>query len=215
MKKYRLTVLQEKILKKGKRYFTRVRCYCGTEKNINQDDFRAGKIKSCGCLSKETSSKTIKKFNKNARKRDRGGYKHGDSNTRFWRAFRSMRNRCLNKRNKKYYRYGKRGIKIEWASYQDFKRDMHDGYKKHLKKYGKKNTSIDRIDNNGNYSKENCRWSTNKEQSNNTRRNRFFTYEGKRMSVSQWAEKLDIKRSTLSGRINKQKLSFLKAIRLN
>lgn len=83
--------------------------------------------------------------------------------------FRGIKNRCQNKNQKDYHYYGGRGIKCEWKTYQDFKNDMYESYLEHKKIYGKNNTSLDRIDNNGNYCKENCRWATLKEQYKNKR----------------------------------------------
>lgn len=99
--------------------------------------------------------------------------KHGMSNTRIYNIWRAMGQRCKNPNNLQYKDYGGRGIKIEWTSFEDFYRDMYEDYLRHEKKHGFKNTTIDRIDNDGNYCKVNCRWATKAEQMMNTRRTKI------------------------------------------
>lgn len=118
-----------------------------------------------------------------------------------------MKARCYNKNRWNYQYYGARGIKIcdEWKNnYQAFKKwALENGYQDNL--------SIDRIDVNGNYCPENCRWTTDKEQKNNTRRNHYITYNGKTQSMSKWAEELNISYTVLRARINRSKWSIEKA----
>jgi hypothetical protein len=123
-----------------------------------------------------------------------GKYKHGLYGTRFYMIWAHMKERCQNPSNKNYKRYGARGIRLcdEWQDFQGFKEDMFSSYQEGL--------SIERIDNDGDYSRENCRWATWKEQTNNTRRSRRITYQGNTKTLAQWAEAMKIKRSTLSQR---------------
>jgi len=93
--------------------------------------------------------------------------KHGMYGTRFYRIYRHMFDRCNRPKHHAFHRYGGRGIKLLWVSFEDFYRDMYESYKKHVEEFGERNTSIDRIDNENSYCKENCKWSTPKEQCNN------------------------------------------------
>jgi len=107
-----------------------------------------------------------------------------------------MTNRCENKNFTQFFNYGGRGISVcnEWRDFLPFFNwAMASGYSETL--------TIDRIDNNGNYEPNNCKWSTRKEQNNNTRSNIWLEYQGKRKTLAQWAEAYGMPHSCLYGRI--------------
>ena len=100
--------------------------------------------------------------------------------TRFYSIYRNMKLRCYRKKNDKHKYYYDKGVTIcdRWLKlFKYFKDDMHESYLKHVKEYGEKNTTIDRIDTNKGYYKENCRWATLQEQNDN-RSNTIYVYYG-------------------------------------
>lgn len=103
-----------------------------------------------------------------------------------WGVWRGIKTRLFNRNSPRYKHYGARGITIsdDWMKFDNFARDMRPTYKKGL--------SIDRIDNNKGYCKENCRWATNIEQNNNRRNVHLLAYKGKKMNLTQWAKELNI-----------------------
>mgnify|MGYP001607689769 FL=1 len=114
--------------------------------------------------------------------------------SRFYQIWANMKQRCLNKNMLYYWNYGGRGIKVsdEWLQFEGFKKDMYKTYKNDL--------TIDRIDSNGNYCKENCRWATRTEQNNNARTNKIIEYRGIKRTFSQWVALLGLKGSTIRQR---------------
>ena len=117
--------------------------------------------------------------------------------SRFYRIWHGMKGRCQNTKRHEYGRYGGRGIEIDdaWNNFSSFYDDMHESYSDNLE--------IDRIDNNGNYTKENCRWTTRKQQCNNTKWNKKITINGETLNISQWAERVGKKPNTITTRIVK------------
>lgn len=181
----RLVVLERNFTYKKAAYWI-CQCDCGTKKTIQSSHLRSGATKSCGCLHDESARKTKVKT-------------HGESNTRLYAEWISMKARCYNPRSERYDRYGGRGIMVceEWKnSFQAF-RDwaLANGYREDL--------TIDRIDVNGNYEPSNCRWITNQEQQNNRSNNLFITFNGKTQTVTQWAKETGISEWTIRARIKK------------
>lgn len=109
--------------------------------------------------------------------------------------WRDMHRRCYDRSRKEYHRYGGRGIKVcqRWHNFENFFADMGER---------PSGMSLDRIDNDGDYSPENCRWATVKEQNNNTRANRVITFNGESKSMTQWAEEVGIKVGTIWMRLH-------------
>lgn len=107
----------------------------------------------------------------------------------------AMKQRCGNEKNQAYKNYGGRGIIYDknWETFDGFKKDMEDGYKKGL--------TIERIDNNGNYCKENCKWETRKRQCNNTRKNTLIEFNGEKRTISEWSDLTGLKYHTILSRI--------------
>jgi hypothetical protein len=126
--------------------------------------------------------------------------KHGmarkGARTRLYRTWTNMRYRCAH-----WPRYAGRGIRVEWPDFASFKRDMESSYLKHVAEHGEANTTIGRIDNDGNYSLLNCRWATIEEQQFNRRNNRFETIDGVTRRAIEWAKMFGISHKTFTGRL--------------
>ena len=132
-----------------------------------------------------------------------GKLKHGESASaerhaaRLYNIWATMRNRCSSPHSHNYIYYGGRGIRVceDWNQYLNFKSwAMKNGYSDEL--------SIDRIDANGDYCPENCKWSTPTQQARNRRNTNLLTFNGETKPLAEWAEILNINYRTLYGRIN-------------
>lgn len=133
--------------------------------------------------------------------------RHGMIHTRLYSTWHNMRCRCDNPNHKSYKHYGGRGITYcaEWHDFPPFMEwAISHGYNDSL--------TLDRIDTNGNYEPSNCKWSTPKEQCNNRRNNKKFTFNGETLTLSEWSDKLHIPRHTLWCRIQKYHMSIDKAL---
>lgn len=171
----------EMVGRKGSRIMWRCKCECGGEKVASGVDLRRGTVNSCGCIKGEGIQL-------------RHGHNRRGKRSRTYNSWHHMRQRCNNPNSHKWDDYGGRGIKVcdRWQdSFDNFLEDM--GECPH-------NCTIDRIDNDGDYTPENCRWATAKTQSRNTRRNVYFTHGGETLHLREWAKRTGISADTLNMR---------------
>jgi hypothetical protein len=160
------------------------RCDCGNEIEVDGGALTKGHSKSCGCSRSEKM-----RGNKNRTT-------HGMKGTRVYIIWVSMRQRCSCKNRSNFQDYGGRGIKVcdRWNTFENFLEDMGEP--------PGKDYSLDRIDVNGNYCRENCRWATNKDQANNRRNNRIIGWNGIKKTISEWSESVGIASSAIIYRLN-------------
>jgi hypothetical protein len=157
-------------------------CDCGKHKHVLGYSLRNGVTQSCGCLHKETTAAI--------------NLKHGMTRTPIYGQWHSMMQRCYDKNSQAYDRYGARGITVcdRWHDFENFYADMGD------KPEG---MSLERGDNDDQYSPENVKWATTKEQANNRRSSKFIEHDGKRMTIAQWADHVGIEMRTLWSRLKR------------
>lgn len=184
----RLTVVGRVFRHPTKAYWECI-CDCGTTVVVRGDGLRGGGTSSCGCLRKERALAAV--------------VKHGRYKDSIYKIWKGINERCLNPRRKEFHRYGGRGITVcdRWH------RGNPDGFENFLSDMGERpgELSIDRIDSDGPYSPENCRWATRKEQQNNRSSNRLFTFEGRTQNITQWSLELKIKSATVFSRMHRGK----------
>ena len=167
------------------------RCECGTEKFVNVSSLSKGKSKSCWCWI----------------------YTHWMTWTRIYTIYDHIKQRCTNPKNPNRPLYWWKWVKNLWNSFEDFYRDMGESYENHVRRYWEKNTTIDRLDSGWNYCKENCRWATRLEQSNNLTSNRKITYKWKEYAtISSLCREFWIWVTTMNQRINKYWWSIERAV---
>lgn len=161
----------------------RWRCVCDCGKNVvvGNRDLICGQSASCGCSH-------IKPWNVSAHKMGLG--KHP-----LFSRWKSMMHRCFNPKNKFYYCYGGRGITVseEWKRFEIFFNDMNPTFKQEL--------MLERRDNDGPYSRDNCYWADAFVQANNTRRNHLVKVDGVTKTIAQWALVVGISNYTISRRL--------------
>lgn len=162
--------------------FWQCECECGTVKSVAAHAVISGKSKSCGCN----------------RRRKGQNKTHGLRNHPLYKTWMAMKYRCLTVTAHNYHLYGGRGISIcdRWLeSVVNFYNDMFNGYQKGL--------HLDRIDVNGNYCPENCRWVTGTENNNNKRVNWKVSFDGRTHTPTEWGSELGIKANTIQSRKRK------------
>ena len=166
----------------GRFHYWLCSCECGNQKIIDRRNLRSGVTVSCGCYNVEVVSKANRT--------------HGLWQTRIYRIWKGMIQRCYNPKNTGYKHYGGRGITIcqQWRIFEQFYLDMRHPPDNHF---------IERVDNNGPYSPDNCKWATRQEQVENRRNTKLFEYNGEQKTSPQWAKILGINKTTLYYRLNR------------
>ena len=164
-------------------------CTCKNKTIVEGGSLRRMNCRSCGCLAREMSSKNR--------------YKHGEADTRLYKVWQKMKDRCYNKNCTGYENYGGRGIKVyeEWKNnyipFRDFMLSL--GYDETLPR---DTQTLERIDVNGNYEPSNCRLATKQEQNCNKRSNHFVTYKGVTKTITEFANEYRLDVDTIINRVN-------------
>lgn len=181
--------------KKGGKYLWLCRCECGKELEAEGDSIRNGGRYACPDCTKPI------RYAKVAKAQTR----HGRVGTSMFTTWSAMRQRCYNPNNSRYADWGWRGIIVcdRWNnSFEAFLEDM--GERPH-------GCELDRIDNDGPYSPENCQWSTRKKQGRNKRNNKLITFQGETLPLSDWCERLGLKYGVTNQRLTRDKWTVERA----
>ena len=155
------------------------RCDCGGTAHCLAANLKKGNSTSCGCKRRETN------------------VKHGRSDTPLYQVWLAMRQRCQLSSFQGFHNYGGRGIKVceRWEDFGNFLADMGER---------PEGTQVDRWpDKDGDYTPENCRWATPKQNMRNTRTNRLIEWRGETLPLAAWAERLGINERTFTNRLNR------------
>lgn len=181
----RLTVLYRLHNCHKKRVHWLCHCDCGKLVEVQSGHLLSSHTKSCGCLS---TDKSIQRSTT-----------HGKSNSKLYKLYYNIKARCYNKNSVSYKYYGARGIKIcsEWLN------DFMSFYNWAMNTNYQEGLTIDRIDTDGNYEPNNCRWATPEQQAKNRRSNRIYTINGETHCVVEWCEILGLNYWTVIRRIDR------------
>lgn len=178
----RLAVIKESDNRKGGGLCWECLCSCGETALVRSYSLQTGDTTSCGCFHREQTSKASKT--------------HGKTFERVYKSWTGMRSRCNDPNHNRFRNYGGRGIKVcdSWLnSFEQFYLDMGD------QPSGKH--SLDRINTDGDYCKENCRWATSIQQQNNTTRNHHLKLKGVTRTVAEWGRVLGFSPHTIHTRL--------------
>lgn len=167
-------------------------CDCGNYIEIPANPLRSGHTRSCGCFHKDRA-REVAKIHRFGNKR---ATIHGLSNSPEYNCWEGMIQRCRNPKSNRYSSYGGRGIKVcdRWLKFENFYSDMGSR---------PEGLTLDRIDVNGDYCPDNCRWITNLEQQNNRRDNVLIEFQGKVQTIADWSRELNLTYSILRGRLDR------------
>jgi len=167
-------------------------CDCGTSSTVRTVNLLSGNTKSCGCLRRE---KTAERFASH-------GHTRAGAWSREYRTWGAMVARCINPMHSRWKHYGARGIVVcdRWR-YGDGNMSGFLCFIADMPPHPGKRFSLDRIDNDGPYSPDNCRWATPKQQRRNTRFIRLLTYNGETLCLQDWCERLRVNRGTVHSRL--------------
>lgn len=186
----RLTVLEVDLSKQTRKTYWICQCDCGNIVSVRSDRIISGRSKSCGCYKNELSAERVAK-----------NHTHKQSHTKLHNTWLGMKSRCYNKNNDRYEQWGGRGITVcdEWKNdfVSFYKWSLENGYSEEL--------TIDRIDNDGNYEPNNCRWTNQKQQSRNRRTNINITIGNSTKTLTEWCEIFNLPYKTINARYHRQK----------
>ena len=178
----RLTVKEFSHMNKHKKTMWRCECDCGNEVTVHGNSLMRGDTKSCGCYNIE---KAKERFTT-----------HGKRYSRVYRMWANMLSRCNNPETTNYEDYGGRGIRVtdRWFDFENFYADMSEPLL---------DQTLDRIDCDGDYCPDNCRWADIETQNNNKRNTHWVEMRGLKMSLTQWSRFLGLKERAVSSRVRR------------
>lgn len=177
---------------KNRQYMWLCKCDCGNYKETITSYLTSGDTSSCGCYRKETELKSLSKFWGKPKT-------HGLSKTRIYMSWADMKDRCYNKNNRSYKNYGGRGITV----CDSWKKDFMNFYNWAKQNGYTDKLTIDRINVNGNYEPNNCRWVSYKVQANNKRNSKKITLFGETKTVYEFEKIYNVKANVLYDRYKK------------